>query len=124
MSKKNNLLIAASGTGGHIFPALAVSKEVEDEWNIHWLGLSHRLDAHFIPKIFLVGLLDFNLLIFHLLLGKSLIIFENWFGIFWLSLFLKLFLMKSKSLVFKAFSRFLIKSTFKFCVLAEWGIMR
>ena len=38
MSKKNNLLVAASGTGGHIFPALAVSKQVEDKWNIHWLG--------------------------------------------------------------------------------------
>jgi len=50
MSKKNNLLVAASGTGGHIFPALAVSKEVEDEWNIHWLGVSQRLDANFIPK--------------------------------------------------------------------------
>jgi len=50
MSKKNNLLIAASGTGGHIFPALAVSKEVEDEWNIHWLGVSQRLDANFIPE--------------------------------------------------------------------------
>ena len=46
MSKKNNLLVAASGTGGHIFPALAVSKEVEDEWNIHWLGIQQRLDAH------------------------------------------------------------------------------
>ena len=50
MSKKNNLLVAASGTGGHIFPALAVSKEVEDEWNIHWLGVNKRLDANFIPK--------------------------------------------------------------------------
>ena len=50
MSKKNNLLVAASGTGGHIFPALAVSKEVEDEWNIHWLGVNQRLDANFIPK--------------------------------------------------------------------------
>ena len=50
MSKKNNLLVAASGTGGHIFPALAVSKEVEDEWNIHWLGVSQRLDADFIPE--------------------------------------------------------------------------
>ena len=50
MSKKNNLLVAASGTGGHIFPALAVSKEVEDEWNIHWLGVHQRLDANFIPK--------------------------------------------------------------------------
>ena len=35
MSKKrNNLLIAASGTGGHIFPALAVSKKVEKDWDI------------------------------------------------------------------------------------------
>jgi len=50
MSKKNNLLVAASGTGGHIFPALAVSKEVEDEWNIHWLGVHQRLDANFIPS--------------------------------------------------------------------------
>ena len=50
MSKENNLLVAASGTGGHIFPALAVSKEVEDEWNIHWLGAYQRLDADFIPK--------------------------------------------------------------------------
>ena len=49
MSKKNNLLIAASGTGGHIFPA-AVSKEAENEWNIHWLGVDQRLDATFIPK--------------------------------------------------------------------------
>ncbi len=50
MSKKNNLLVAASGTGGHIFPALAVSKEVDDEWNIHWLGVEQRLDADIIPK--------------------------------------------------------------------------
>ena len=50
MSKKNNLLVAASGTGGHIFPALAVSKKLEDEWNINWLGVHQRLDANFIPN--------------------------------------------------------------------------
>ena len=50
MSKTNNLLVAASGTGGHIFPALAVSREVEDEWNIHWLGVHQRLDKNIIPK--------------------------------------------------------------------------
>jgi len=50
MSKKNNLLVVAGGTGGHIFPALAVSKEVEDEWNIHWLGIQQRLDANLIPQ--------------------------------------------------------------------------
>ena len=27
MNQRNNLLVAASGTGGHIFPALAVSKK-------------------------------------------------------------------------------------------------
>ena len=50
MAKKNNILVAASGTGGHIFPALAVSKEIEDKWNIYWLGIHKRLDANFIPK--------------------------------------------------------------------------
>ncbi len=50
MSKENNLLVAASGTGGHIFPALAVSKELEDKWNIYWLGSQQRLDASLIPK--------------------------------------------------------------------------
>ena len=51
MSKEiNNLLIAASGTGGHIFPALAVSKKVEKNWNMHWLGVQQRLDSKFVPK--------------------------------------------------------------------------
>jgi len=50
MSQRNNLLVAASGTGGHIFPALAVSKKIEDDWNIHWLGVEERLDSKFIPQ--------------------------------------------------------------------------
>ncbi len=50
MSKeKNNLLIAASGTGGHIFPALAVSKKLEKDWNLHWLGVEQRLDFKLVP---------------------------------------------------------------------------
>ena len=49
MSQENNLLIAASGTGGHIFPALAVSKNLEKYWNIYWLGVQERLDANFVP---------------------------------------------------------------------------
>ena len=60
MSKKrNNLLIVASGTGGHIFPALAVSKKVEKHWNINWLGLQKRLDSKFIPTKY--NLLTLNL---------------------------------------------------------------
>ena len=60
MSKKrNNLLIAASGTGGHIFPALAVSKMVEKDWDIYWLGVKKRLDSEFVPKKY--NLLTLNL---------------------------------------------------------------
>ncbi len=60
MSKKrNNLLIAASGTGGHIFPALAVSKNVEKDWDIYWLGVKKRLDFEFVPKKY--NLLTLNL---------------------------------------------------------------
>ena len=50
MNQRNNLLVAASGTGGHIFPALAVSKKIEEYWNIHWLGIQQRLDESYVPK--------------------------------------------------------------------------
>ena len=51
MSKEeNNLLIAASGTGGHIFPALAVAKKVDQFWKIYWLGIKRRCDTKFVPK--------------------------------------------------------------------------
>ena len=50
MSKKNNLLVVASGTGGHIFPALAVAKKLDKYWNINWLGVQERLDSQFVPN--------------------------------------------------------------------------
>ena len=51
MSKENNnLLIAASGTGGHVFPALAIANEVEIHWNIFWLGLENRSESKIVPK--------------------------------------------------------------------------
>lgn len=66
MSKKrNNLLIAASGTGGHIFPALAVSKMVEKGWDIYWLGVKKRLDSEFVPK-------KYNLLTLNLVTPKKI----------------------------------------------------
>ncbi len=37
--KKNNILIMAGGTGGHVIPALSVARELSNKgYQIHWLG--------------------------------------------------------------------------------------
>ena len=41
----------AGGTGGHIFPGLAVADKLKSEgWHIHWLGTADRMEADIIPK--------------------------------------------------------------------------
>jgi len=33
------LLVMAAGTGGHVFPGLAIARELEARgWKIHWMG--------------------------------------------------------------------------------------
>ncbi|MGK0268829.1 MAG: UDP-N-acetylglucosamine--N-acetylmuramyl-(pentapeptide) pyrophosphoryl-undecaprenol N-acetylglucosamine transferase [Paraglaciecola sp.] len=45
------LLVMAGGTGGHVFPGLAVAAELTAQnWEIHWLGTSGRMEAQIVPK--------------------------------------------------------------------------
>ncbi|WP_301099529.1 undecaprenyldiphospho-muramoylpentapeptide beta-N-acetylglucosaminyltransferase [Otariodibacter sp.] len=49
MTKK--LLVMAGGTGGHVFPAIAVARELQQQgWEILWLGTKDRMEADLVPK--------------------------------------------------------------------------
>ncbi|WP_261919670.1 undecaprenyldiphospho-muramoylpentapeptide beta-N-acetylglucosaminyltransferase [Mergibacter septicus] len=48
---EKKLLVMAGGTGGHVFPALAVAKVLQQQgWKVHWLGTKDRMEAELVPK--------------------------------------------------------------------------
>lgn len=45
------LLIMAGGTGGHIFPALAIAALLQDKgWKIVWLGAADAMETRLVPE--------------------------------------------------------------------------
>ena len=61
MSQKT-ALIMAGGTGGHIFPGLAVAEELRTRgWRVHWLGAPGSMESRIVPQHgFPLELVDFS----------------------------------------------------------------
>jgi UDP-N-acetylglucosamine--N-acetylmuramyl-(pentapeptide) pyrophosphoryl-undecaprenol N-acetylglucosamine transferase len=55
-------LIMAGGTGGHIFPGLAVAQALRDKgWRVHWLGAPGSMESRIVPaRGFPLELIDFS----------------------------------------------------------------
>lgn len=48
---QKRLLIMAAGTGGHIFPGLAIAEVMQARgWNVSWLGTNKGMEAQIVPK--------------------------------------------------------------------------
>jgi UDP-N-acetylglucosamine--N-acetylmuramyl-(pentapeptide) pyrophosphoryl-undecaprenol N-acetylglucosamine transferase len=45
------LMIMAAGTGGHIFPGIAIAQTMRQRgWEVSWLGTSHGMEQELVPK--------------------------------------------------------------------------
>ncbi len=51
MSDPKRLMIMAAGTGGHIFPGLAIADTMKARgWQVSWLGTTHGMECDIVPK--------------------------------------------------------------------------
>lgn len=49
--KTKKLLVMAGGTGGHVFPALAVAEDLRKQgWEVTWLGTKRGMEAQIVPS--------------------------------------------------------------------------
>lgn len=47
----SRIVVMAGGTGGHVFPALAVAQELRQRgWEISWLGTANSFESRNVPK--------------------------------------------------------------------------
>jgi UDP-N-acetylglucosamine--N-acetylmuramyl-(pentapeptide) pyrophosphoryl-undecaprenol N-acetylglucosamine transferase len=62
MTKQHCALVMAGGTGGHIFPGLAVAEALRAKgWRVHWLGAPGSMESRLVPaRGFALELIEFG----------------------------------------------------------------